>query len=131
MWQYIDEFGGAFYKSDDRIDYQQFLRNCKWWVVPINSNTLSGFTISVMRANTAAIRLRSLCAGVFAPNYDNETEAWALYGQTTIRRKCSGQVGLDSRLSLYRGTKDIKYLYEYAGPVLLPGPYEDTLVDQP
>lgn len=133
MWQYIDEFGGAFYKSDDRIDYQQFSQELQM----VGSADKLEYAVGVYYfSDEGEYRSTSLAAqpvaGVFAPNYDNETEAWALYGQTTIRPEM-----FQDKLALtlgYRYTeeqKDIKYLYEYAGPVLLPGPYEDTLRTNP
>jgi iron complex outermembrane receptor protein len=72
--------------------------------------------------------------GIEAINYDNETEAWAIYGQTTFRPDFDM---FDDRLAItlgYRYTeesKDVKYLYQSAGPVVLPGPFPGTLRTNP
>jgi iron complex outermembrane recepter protein len=133
MWQYIDEFGGAFYNQDATIDYDQFSQELQMVGSADNVEYAVGLYYFSDSGENRSIRFAAQpIGGKEAVNYDNETEAWALYGQTTIRPEM-----FDDKLALtlgYRYTeekKEVKYLYQWAGSVLLPGPVPGTFRTNP
>jgi iron complex outermembrane receptor protein len=133
MWQYIDQFGGAFFNQDAKIDYDQFSQELQMVGSVDNVEyALGAYYFSDSGENRSIRSAAQPVGGKTAVNYDNETEAWALYGQTTIRPEM-----FDDKLALTLGyryteeTKDVKYLYQSAGTVLLPGPFAGTLRTNP
>lgn len=133
MWQYIDQFGGAFFNQDAKIDYDQFSQELQMVGSVDNVEYAVGvYYFSDSGENRSIRSAAQPVGGKTAVNYDNETEAWAVYGQTTIRPEM-----FDDKLALTLGyryteeTKDIKYLYQSAGTVLLPGPFPGTLRTNP
>lgn len=133
MWNYIDQFGGAFFNIDATIDYEQFSQELQMVGSVDNVEYAVGLYYFSDEGENRSTRYAAQPIGsISAVNYDNETEAWALYGQTTIRPEM-----FDDKLALtlgYRYTeedKDIKYLYESAGAVFLPGPAPGTFRTNP
>jgi iron complex outermembrane recepter protein len=125
MWGLIDEFGGAYFNQDQKMDYKQFSQELQM----VGSTDRLEYAVGVYYFSDEGENrsLRSAAqpiGGQTGTNYDNETEAWALYGQTTYRPDI-----LDDRFAItlgYRYTeesKDIKYLYQSAGSPIIPGPF--------
>ena len=133
MWDYIDQFGGAFYNIDANIDYDQFSQELQMVGSVDNVEYAVGLYYFSDEGKNRSTRYAAQPIGsISAVNYDNETEAWAIYGQTTIRPEM-----FDDKLALtfgYRYTeeeKDIKYLYQSAGAVFVPGPVPGTFRTNP
>ena len=126
FWDDVDQFGGAYFNQDASIDYEQFSQELQMvgttealeYAVGLYYFTDEGENRSYRRAAQPVGSVEGI-------NYDNETDAWAVYAQGTWR---PGWDMFDDRLAItlgYRYTeeeKDIKYLYESAGPYLIPGP---------
>ncbi|MEE4146888.1 MAG: TonB-dependent receptor [Halieaceae bacterium] len=133
MWEYIDQFGGGFFNTTAQTDYNQWSQELQMVGTADNIDYALG---AYYFSDEGEFRNSRFAAqpvgGHTASNYDNETDAWAVFGQTTIRPQM-----FDDKLALTLGlryteeTKDIKYLYESAGSVLLPGPFPGTLRTNP
>ena len=133
MWDNIDAFGGAFFNQDADIDYDQFSQELQMVGTANEIDYALGFYYFSDEGKNRSIRSAAQpVGGKAAINYDNETEAWAVFGQTTFRPDM-----FDDRLALtlgYRYTeeqKEVKYLYQNAGPVIIPGPFDGTLRTNP
>jgi len=133
MWNLVDEFGGGFFIQDADIDYNQFSQELQMVGTADNIDYALGVYYFSDEGKNRSLRYAAQPVGsVTAINYDNETEAWAVFGQTTIRPEM-----FDDKLALTLGyryteeTKDVKYLYQSAGPVIIPGPFEGTLRTNP
>ena len=124
MWGLIDEFGGAYFNQDAHVDYEQWSQELQM----VGTTDRLEYAVGLYYFSDEGKRRGTQLAaqpigGRTAPGYDNETEAWAAYAQTTYRPQI-----LDDRLAItlgYRYTqedKEIKYLYESAGTPILPGP---------
>ena len=135
MWEYIDEFGGAFFNTTAKTDYNQWSQELQMVGTADNVDYALGVYYF---SDDGEFRDRRFAAqpiaGINSVNYDLETEAWAVYGQTTIRPEMEI---FDDRLSITLGLryteekKDVKYLYENAGSPLLPGPFPRTFRTNP
>ena len=125
LWDAIDEFGANYAETDATMDYEQFSQELQW----IGSTDRLDYVVGLyyfsdegkFRNNRA---FAQPLGGVGSTSYDNETEAKAIFGQTTWRPPV-----LDDRLALTVGlryteeTKDITYLYTDAGvPLGAAGP---------
>ena len=135
MWEYIDEFGGAFFNTTAQTDYSQWSQELQMVGTADNVDYALGLYYFSDDGKFRNSRFAAQpVGGHTASNYDNETEAWAVYGQTTIRPEMEI---FDDRLAVTLGLryteekKDIKYLYKDAGSVLLPGPFPQTLRTNP
>ena len=124
MWGNIDEFSGAYFNQDQSLDYEQWSQELQMVGTTDRLEYAVGlYYFSDEGENRSLRSALQPIGGKTGTNYDNETEAWAVYGQTTYRPDI-----LDDRLAItlgYRYTeedKDVKYLYESAGPAILPGP---------
>ena len=133
MWEYIDEFGGAFFNTTAKTDYSQWSQELQMVGTTDNVDYALGVYYFSDEGEFRNFRYAAQpVGGITSVNYDNETEAWAVFGQTTIRPQM-----FDDRLAVTLGLryteekKDIKYLYEDAGSVLLPGPFPQTLRTNP
>ncbi len=135
MWEYIDEFGGAFFNTTAKTDYNQWSQELQMVGTADNVDYALGVYYF---SDDGEFRDRRFAAqpiaGINSVNYDLETEAWAVYGQTTIRPEMEI---FDDRLSITLGLryteekKDVKYLYENAGSPILPGPFPRTFRTNP
>ena len=133
MWDYIDEFGGAFFNTTAKTDYSQWSQELQMVGTADNVDYALGLYYFSDDGEFRNSRFAAQpVGGHTASNYDNETDAWAVFGQTTIRPEM-----FDDKLAVTLGLryteekKDIKYLYESAGSVLLPGPFPRTLRTNP
>jgi len=133
MWDNIDEFGGGFFNQDADIDYKQFSQELQMVGTANDIEYALGVYYFSDEGENRSIRSAAQpVGGKTAINYDNETEAWAVFGQTTFRPSL-----FDERLAVtlgYRYTeeqKEVKYLYQSAGPVIIPGPFAGTLRTNP
>ena len=113
MWEYIDEFGGAFFNTTAKTDYSQWSQELQMVGTADNVDyALGAYYFSDDGEFRDRRRAAQPVGGITAFNYDNETEAWAVFGQTTIRPEM-----FDDRLAVTLGLryteekKDIKYLY--------------------
>ncbi len=129
LWEYVDEFGGAFFVQDASVDYNQFSQELQMVGTADNIDYALGvYYFSDEGENRSVRSAAQPVGGKTAINYDNETEAWALYGQTTIRPEMfEDKLGLTLGYRYTEEEKDVKYLYQNAGSVLLPGPFANTL----
>ncbi|MEH6634199.1 MAG: TonB-dependent receptor [Halioglobus sp.] len=133
MWDNIDQFGGAYFNQDAKLEYEQFSQELQMVGATDRLEYAVGlYYFSDEGKNRSYRQAAQPVGGIEAINYDNETEAWAVYGQATYRPDM-----LDDRLAItlgYRYTeedKDVKYLYQSAGPVVIPGPFPGTLRTNP
>ena len=133
MWDYIDEFGGAFFNTTAKTDYSQWSQELQMVGTADNVDYAVG---AYYFSDEGEFRNSSYpaqpIAGHNASSYDNETEAWAVFGQTTIRPEM-----FDDKLAVTLGLryteeqKDIKYLYQNAGSPFYPGPFPRTYRTNP
>jgi iron complex outermembrane receptor protein len=130
LWDYIDQYGGFYFTQDQSLDYEQFSQELQMVGTTDRLEYAVGlYYFSDEGENRAFKRFAAPLGGIDATNYDNETEAWAVYAQTTFR---PGFDMFDDRLAItlgYRYTeedKDIKYLYEKTVPMVQQGPFEGT-----
>ena len=129
FWNAVDTYGGAYFNQDQSLDYDQWSQELQMVGTTDRLDYAVGlYYFSDDGKNRAYRRAAQPVGGITGTNYDNETEAWALYGQTTYRPDMLGD-----RLAItlgYRYTeedKEVKYLYEDAGSFLLPGAVPGTL----
>ena len=126
FWEDVDQFGGAYFNQDQSLDYEQFSQELQMVGTTEVLEYAVGLYYFTDEGENRSYRSAAQPVGsIEGINYDNETDAWAIYGQATWRPDWDM---FDDRLAItlgYRYTeeeKDIKYLYESAGPYLLPGP---------
>ena len=133
MWDYIDEFGGAFFNTTAKTDYSQWSQELQMVGTADNVDYALGVYYFSDEGEFRNSRFAAQpVGGHTASNYDNETEAWAVFGQTTIRPEMfEDKLALTLGLRYTEEKKDIKYLYRDAGSVLLPGPAPRTLRTNP
>jgi iron complex outermembrane receptor protein len=124
MWEYIDEFGGAFFNTTAKTDYSQWSQELQMVGTADNVDYALGVYYFSDEGEFRNTRYAAQpIAGIDTVSYDNETEAWAVYGQTTIRPEMfDDKLAVTVGLRYTEEKKDIKYLYENAGSPLLPGP---------
>jgi iron complex outermembrane receptor protein len=128
MWEDIDAFGGGFFTQDANLDYEQFSQELQMVGSTDRLDYAVGLYYFEDEGKYTSIRYPAQpVSGISAPNYDNDSEAWAVYGQVTYRPAI-----LDERLALtvgYRHTeeeKSVTYKYLSAGAQFLPGPFPGT-----
>jgi len=133
MWADIDQFGAAYFIQDANLKYDQFSQELQMVGTADRLDYAVGaYYFSDDGENRSYRRAAQPIGGISAVNYDNDTEAWAVYTQMTYRPDI-----LDDKLAVtlgYRYTKEskgVKYLYENAGRQFLPGPYPDTYRTNP
>jgi len=133
MWADIDQFGGGYFIQDADLKYDQFSQELQMVGTADRLDYALGlYYFSDDGENRSYRRAAQPIGGIDAINYDNGTEAWAVYTQMTYRPDI-----LDDKLAFtlgYRYTsesKDVKYLYESAGRQFVPGPYPGTYRTNP
>ena len=133
MWDYIDEFGGAFFNTTAHTDYSQWSQELQMVGTANNVDYAVG---AYYFSDEGEFRNRAYGAqpigGVTSSSYDNETEAWAVFGQTTIRPEMfEDKLAVTLGLRYTEEEKDIKYLYQNAGSPFVPGPFPRTFRTNP
>ena len=127
MWDYIDEFGGAFFNTTAKTDYSQWSQELQMVGTADNVDYALGLYYFSDDGEFRNSRFAAQpVGGHTASNYDNETDAWAVFGQTTIRPEM-----FDDKLAVTLACatpkrRRISNNFTSAGSVLLPGPSADA-----
>ena len=97
MWEYIDEFGGAFFNTTIKPITASGPRNCRWWVPPTMSTTLWVCTTCDGEFRNFRYAAQPV-GGITSVSYDKTEGLGSVradhYPPADVRRQAGGDLGL-------------------------------------